>query len=230
MATGITNGNILIGSHSTIGATGSLTLRAKNSVEIGSAAASIYLGIGSPSINIGNSIVGGTPTIDIGTTAFSTININGKFGKAITPTYGYTAFVGTPAGCIGNFFAPSSAISANFTLVSGANKVGATFTNLPIGVWMLYWNCAVYCPTTVAGLTTITLMMGTTSGGADLFSGVVDIGNVAVGITKTYLITQIYSNIAATTDLYFSITAVFAGTLTLLPLYSVKDCKVLRIA
>ena len=73
-------------------------------------------------------------------------------------------------------------------------------------------------------------MMGTTSGGADLFSGVDDIGNVAVGITKTYLITQIYSNIAATTDLYFSITAVFAGTLTLLPLYAVKDCKVLRIA
>ena len=57
---------------------------------------------------------------------------------------------------------------------------------------MLYWNCAVFCPTTVANLTTITLMMGTTSGGADLFSGVVDIGNVQVGITKTYLITQIY--------------------------------------
>ena len=230
MATGITNGNILIGNHNAVGATGSLTLRAKNSVEIGSAAASIYLGIGSPSINIGNFIVGGTPIIDIGTTAFSTININGKFGKAITPSYTYTAFVGTPAGCIGNFFAPSSAITANFTLVSGANKVGGIFANLPIGVWMLYWNCVVYCPTTVANLTTITLMMGTTSGGADLFSGVVDIGNVAVGITKTYLITQIYSNIAATTDLYFSITAVFSGTLTLLPLYAIKDCKVLRIA
>ena len=230
MATGITNGNILIGNHNAIGATGSLTLRAKNSVEIGSAAASIYLGIGSPSINIGNSIVGGTPIIDIGTAAFSTININGKFGKAITPTYGYTAFVGTPAGCIGNFFAPSSAITANFTLVSGTNKVGGIFANIPIGVWMLYWNCAVFSPTTTASLTSITLMMGTTSGGADLFSGVVDVGNVPVGITKTYLITQIYSNIAATTDLYFSITAVFGGTLSLLPLYAVKDCKVLRIA
>ena len=230
MATGITNGNILIGNHNAIGATGNLTLRAKNSVEIGSAAASIYLGIGSPSINIGNSIVGGTPTIDIGTTAFSTININGNFGKAIKPTYGYTAFVGTPAGCIGNFFAPSSAITANFTLVSGTNKVGGIFANIPIGVWMLYWNCAVFSPTTTASLTSITLMMGTTSGGADLFSGVVDVGNVPVGITKTYLITQIYSNIAATTDLYFSITAVFGGTLSLLPLYSVKDCKVLRIA
>jgi hypothetical protein len=230
MATSITNGNILIGNHSTIGATGSLTLRAKNSVEIGSAAASIYLGIGSPSINIGNSCVGGTPTIEIGTTALSTTNINGNFGVAIKPTYAYTAFVGTPTGCIGNFFIPSSAIAANFALTSGTNKVGGIFANIAVGVWMLYWNCAVFCPTTVANLTSITLLMGTTSGGSDLFSGVVDVGNVPVGITKTYLITQIYSNTNATTDLYFSITAVFAGTLTLLPLYTIKECKVLRLA
>ena len=230
MATGITNGNILIGSHSTIGATGSLTLRAKNSVEIGSAAASIYLGIGSPSINIGNSIVGGTPIIDIGTAAFSTININGNFGKAIKPTYGYVANVGTPTGCIGNYFAPTTAITANFVLVSSANKVGGTFTNLPIGVWMLYWNFVVYCPTTAVNLTSVNLLMGTTAGGSDIFSGIVDMGNVAVLRTKTYLITQIYTNTVATTDISFSITAIFSGTLTLIPQYGVTFCKSVRLA
>ena len=48
--------------------------------------------------------------------------------------------------------------------------------------------------------------------------------------TKTYLITQIYTNTAATTDISFSITAVFSGTLSLLPLYGTTYCKAVRLA
>ncbi len=232
IGTNITNGNIIIGNDNTIGATGNLSLRAKNVADIGAGSASVFIGIGSPTINIGTSIVGGTPTINIGTTAFTTININGQFGKPINPGYdaNYVINVGTPIGCIGNYI--TADVNNSGAITSGTAKHFNTFTNLPIGVWMLYYQQVFTCPTTNCALTaSLQMRMGTTTTGAEIGIMFADSPTavLTVGNTKSYLYTQIYTNTSATTDVYFNIYTFFTGTLSG-NLASVLYVKALRLA
>jgi hypothetical protein len=206
-------------------------------------AKTINIGLNSTSIQIGNSMTAGVG-INIGNNAITT-NIRGAtidmgdststflLKTPITPTYDtlYTAFAGTPSGCIGNYVFPNITIG-NFDLTSTINKVGATFTNLEVGVWLLYWNAYFFVPTTNAVITSITLNMGETSGSGNLLATVVECATItlAVGRTKSYSITQIYTNVSSAQDIYFSVTAVFTGTLRILGLFSGSNCKAVRIA
>lgn len=231
IGTSITNGNILIGNHSTVGATGNLILRAKNGIDIGSAATSVSVGIGAPTINIGTSIISGTANINIGTTAFTTLNLNSPINPNYDSKYAVTATSGgAPTGCIGNYIF-ADIVSGATVLSSTFNNIVARFIDVPIGVWLLYWNLELSCPTTLAVITQILMLMGTTLGGGQILNSNIEVANntMAVGRTRMYHITQIYTQTNATTDVYFTVTATFTGTLTQ-NAFTIKDCKALRIA
>jgi hypothetical protein len=179
-------------------------------------------------INVGSSSVS-TNTINIGNVSTTSLTLN----TPINPNYDtkYTAFVGTPTGCIGNSVAPTT-FGANFSLTTNVSRTANTFTDLAIGVWILYWNITFYVPTTAAVITRISAFMGTNAVNTDIFSAVIESATttIAVGANKNYLVTQIYTNALATGDVYLRIDPVFTGTLTLLSAVSTKDCKAVRIA
>ena len=231
IGTSITNGNILIGNHGTVGATGNLILRSKNNIDMGSGATSVSVGIGAPTIDIGTSIIGGTANINIGTTAFTNLNLNSPINPNYDSKYAVTATTGgAPAGCIGSYIYATTPAGA-LALASPAVRTCATFTNLPVGVWLLYWILDVTCPTTASGITNIGMIMATTVLGNDILSDPVESANftLAVGRTKTYQRTQIYTQTNAATDIYFTMTATFTGTLTQ-NATTFMNCKALRIA
>jgi len=215
MGTTNTAGVINIGVY-TAGIGGNLTLSGGN------------VNVSAGNINIG-STAANTNTISVGnvSTAYLTLN------TPINPNYDakYTAFAGTPTDCIGNYVFPNITIG-NFDLTSTTNKVGATFTNLPVGVWLLYWNAYFFVPTTNAVITSIALNMGESSGGAELLATVVECATItlAVGRTKSYSLTQIYTNVSSAQDIYFSTTATFTGTLRILGLFSGSNCKAVRLS
>ena len=202
-----------------------------NAISIGNVSSTININAQITSTNASYINLGaatGTNTISIGNVS-STLNIN----SPIIPSYDikYTAFAGTPANSIGNYVFPNITIG-NFDLTSTTNKVGATFTNLPVGIWLLYWNAYFFVPTTNAVITSITLNMGESSGGAELLATVVECATltIAVGRTKSYSITQIYTNVSSAQEVYFSTTATFTGTLRILGLFSCSNCKAVRLA
>jgi hypothetical protein len=195
-----------------------------SSLNLGSTALST-LAIKGSAINIG---------IDLTANAISIGNISGALNVRcpINPTYDalYTLNVGTPSGCIGNYI--TADVNNSGAITSGTAKDFNVFTNLPIGVWMLYYQQVFTCPTTNCALTaSLQMRMGTTSLGADIGVMYADSPTavLTVGNTKSYLFTQIYTNTAATTDVYFNIYTFFTGTLSG-NLASVLYVKALRLA
>jgi hypothetical protein len=75
------------------------------------------------------------------------------------------------------------------------------------------------------------MVMATTLVGTDILTNNCEAANftLAVGRTRSYTQTQIYTNLVATTDIYFSMTATFTGTLTQ-EATSFQNCKALRLA
>jgi len=204
----------------------------------------INIGLNSTSIQIGNSMGAGVG-INIGNNSITTSIRGGTIDMGdstssfllktpITPTYDtlYTAFAGTPSGCIGNYVFPDITIG-NFDLTSTTNKVGATFTNLEVGVWLFYWNALFFVPTTNAVITSITLNIGESSGGTNVLATVVECATItlAVGRTKSYSVTQVYTNVSSAQDIFFSTTATFTGTLRILSTsFSGSNCKAVRLS
>ena len=182
------------------------------------------------SINIGANI---TTIINLGVASVSTafIYVNNPMKPLYNLRYAVTATTGgTPTGCIGNYIYATTPAGA-LALTSPAVRLCATFTNLPIGVWLLYWTLDVNCPTTAAGITNIGMTMATSTLGTDILTNNCEAANftLAVGRTRSYTQTQIYTNLVATTDIYFSMAATFTGTLTQ-EATSFENCKALRIA
>lgn len=191
--------------------------------------------------NVSTNLNFNASTISIGTTVNSNAITIGnistvQFGiKApINPDYDtkYTAGVaegGTPGGCIGNYKFVSSGTGG--ALTSGLPKSVGIFTDLPIGVWLLYFTMDISCPTVASVITTVAMLMGTTVSGTDILLDNVECANftLAVGRNKSYSRFQIYSNLLATTDVHLTVLATFTGTLTLNS-YTIKEIKALRLA
>jgi hypothetical protein len=187
----------------------------------------LFLGNSASTIGIG----GGTSisnTIIIGNASTPSLTLN----TPINPNYDtkYTVWTGTPSGCIGNAIEPDIYYSGAIT--SGTAKDFNVFTNLPIGVWLLYYHQVFTCPTTQCALTgSLQMRMGTTSFGYEIGIMYADSPQAVlnVGQTKSYLFTQIFSNTSATTDVYFNINTTFSGTLSG-SLGSVAYTKAVRMA
>jgi hypothetical protein len=182
----------------------------------------------SPVINIGANIQ--TNVITIGNVSTASLTLN----TPINPNYDtkYTAGVaegGAPGGCIGNYKFVSSGASG--ALTSGLAKSVGIFTDLPIGVWLLYFTMDISCPTTASAITVLSMWMGTSAAGSDILSDIVECANftLAVGRNKSYSRFQIYSNLLATTDVHLTVFGTFTGTLTLNG-YTIKEIKALRLA
>ena len=216
------------------GGQGTMNLGSKT-INIGLSSTSIQIGNGMPAggvgINVGSST--NTTTINGATLNLGSVNSTLNINAPINPNYDtkYTAFAGTPAGCIGAFV-PATTFGGNFALTSTVSRTANTFTNLPIGVWLLYWNMTFYCPTTAAGLYNITVNMGTTATNADIYAGVMDSSQktLSIGYNKSYLVTQIYTNTSASGDVYCRVICEFTGTLTILSASNGTNCKAVRIA
>jgi hypothetical protein len=165
--------------------------------------------------------------ISLATTRWLAINapfieINGP----IKPNYTYPV----SSGFIGNVIEPDVYISGAIT--SGTAKNMNTFTNLPIGVWLLYYHQRFTVPTTNCNLTSaIQLRMGTTSIGFTIgqFFAASPSTTLNLGTTQSYLFTQIYTNTDATTAVSFSVIAAFSGTLSA-SLGSITTVKAIRLA
>ena len=198
-----------------------------NNITLGNV--STNLNFNASTISIGTTVnsnaitIGNISTVQLGIK--SPINPDYDTKYAVTPTSG-----GTPTGCIGNYIYATTPAGA-LALTSPAVRLCATFTNLPIGVWLLYWTLDVNCPTTASAITNIGMTMATSALGTDILTNNCEAANftLAVGRTRSYTQTQIYTNLVATTDIYFSMAATFTGTLTQ-EATSFMNCKALRLA
>ena len=183
----------------------------------------------------------GTNIVNIGSTS-TTMSIKSKtlsldattkidILKPLAPNYtsSYDAITGTPAGCIGQILAPTFGAVANMT--TGTNYTMGTFTNLPVGVWMLYWNQVYFVASTNAVFGGITMNIGTTVNGIDIGQHFPETAAATqnVGLSKSYLYIQIYSNLLATTDVYLTTNCTFTGTLRA-SVSTIKFMKAVRIA
>jgi hypothetical protein len=200
MGTNMSSGIITIGSNSM---TGDLRVRTSGILSLGPSASAINIGTTASTTN----------TISIGNVS-SSFSVN----TPINPNYDtkYTLWTGTPSGCIGNVIEPDVYNSGAIT--SGTAKTFNTFTNLPIGVWLLYYQQVFTCPTTQCALTTsagLQMRMGTTSTGVEIGLMYADAAQAVmnVGTTKSYLFTQIYSQTSAV-NVYFNVNITFTGTLS----------------
>lgn len=192
----------------------------------------INLTCGSLSLNTANTLDLGTTLGASGITTIGSSSSKMLLNCGLNPNYDtlYNATTGAPNGCIGKILA-GDIYNAQFALTSGTSKDMITFTNLPVGVWMFIWNQQFSVPTTAAVITSINLSIGTTSLGTDVFNTNADCGTRThnVGVFKSYMATQIYTNLVNTTDLYCNVNAVFTGTLTART-NSIATCKAVRIA
>jgi hypothetical protein len=198
IGTGLTTGSITMGGTAQ---TGAMNIRTTGALNIGTASSAISIGTSTcPSIRIGNA---STPSLQLNTP------INPKYDNK------YNATTGTPTGCIGEILAPTT-FGATTDMVSPNNvALMATFTNLPVGVWLLYWNQRFTARTVNVVFTSHVMLMGTTSGGNQVALANPNSATrtLATPQDMTYLLTQIYCNTSATTDLYFTTYATFTGTL-----------------
>ena len=117
-------------------------------------------------------------------------------------------------------------------MVSGTVKVMATFTNLPVGVWLFYWNQGYSISTNLVLTGYINMTMGTTSGGTNILLSIVECATKTILSTTApdYMVSQIYSNTSATTDVYFSTTAVFSSGAISTDANTISTCKAVRLA
>ena len=146
-----------------------------------------------------------------------------KIDGPIMPNYDskYAISTGTPSGCIGQILSATT-YSGNQNLTTLTNGLMVTFTNLPIGVWLLNWNQNFFVPTTQSGIPTIQagisfiqMFMGTTSGGTEIGIHYAESSSRIqdVGFTKSYSTSRVFSNTISTNDVYFTVYAQFTGTL-----------------
>lgn len=188
-------------------------------------AGALNMGVVSSAISIGTT---SCPSISIGNTSTTSLTLN----TPINPNYDtkYTA-TGTPTGCIG-YILGATTLAAGASLVSGTTKVMCTFTNLPIGVWLLYWNQGYNVTTNTVLTGYINMSMGTTSGGTDILLSIVDCATKTLLTTTApdYTITQIFSNTLATTDVYFSTTVTFSSGAIGTQTNTITSCKAVRLA
>jgi len=113
-----------------------------------------------------------------------------------------------------------------FLFIWSAEKYGrSNFAILVFGI-LSFPQIAIH-----ASSTYIDLFMGTTSGGNDILFNLVEgaTKTQTTAAVRTYSATQIYTNTAATTDIYFSVTAYFTGTLTA-NVNTILSCKAVRLA
>jgi len=203
------------------------------SVNIGtqvSTANNITLGNVSTNLNFNAS------TISIGTTVnsnaitignISTVQLGIK--SPINPDYDtkYVADVGTPSGCLGNYFIPT--LTAGSGLATNVPTQAGVFTNLPIGVWQINWLQTMNATTSVV-ITTLTMNIGSTSMGSDFLTNIVETNRtLAAGSTRMYATTYTFVNLLSTNDVYCSVIATFTGTF-LKGSNNIDTFKIIRLA
>ena len=214
IGTALTTGAITMGGASQ---TGSINIRTTGVLN---------MGVVSSAISIGTSTC---PSISIGNVSTTSLTLN----TPINPNYDtkYVANTGTPTGCIGQILAATT-YAIGSSMVSGTTKVMATFTNLPVGVWLFYWDQGYTISTNLVLTGYINMTMGTTSGGTNILLSIVECATKTILSTTApdYIVSQIYSNTSATTDIYFSTTAVFSSGAISTDTNTISTCKAVRLA
>lgn len=186
--------------------------------------------------NVSTNLNFNASTISIGTTVNSNAITIGnistvQFGiKApINPDYDtkYVADVGTPSGCIGNYFSPTYSAPSGLT-TNIANQT-AIFINLPIGVWQINWLQTMNATTSVV-ITTLTMNIGSVTNGSDFLTNIVETNRtLAAGSARMYSTTYTFVNLLATNDVFCSVISTFTGTF-LRGSNNIDTFKIIRLA
>jgi len=120
-----------------------------------------------------------------------------------------------------------------FSLTTITNHLCSTFSNVPVGVWLIYWIQEFSIPTACT-IQSIRMLIGLTSGLNEILNYWADTGTrtLIAGINHSYIATQIYTNLVATNNFYCSVTVQFsAGSISTLPnATSGLTCKLVRLA
>jgi hypothetical protein len=119
--------------------------------------------------------------------------------------------------------------TTNFTLSTNTNRLIAT-VDLPVGVFIFYWNQRIYVPSTNASISYIQMNIGTTALGSDILNSIVDSSTKTqlIGYYRDYLVNYVHSN-NRRRFVYLNLRATFTGSLQAV-LNTENTLKVVRIA
>ena len=181
-------------------------------------------------INLGSTSAN-TNTISIGNVSTTSLTLN----TPINPNYDtkYTAYTGSPTGCIGNVMFATNYFNI-LAMTTNVASVSNNFLSIPVGVYILNWYNEIRNTGANSIVTATTMSVGTVSGASNIVTlRQIGIQNITLGAGREIggTVTQVVTVVSGTQNLYCSVIMTFAGgTIVNQGSTYSYDCTLTRIA